>query len=108
MNPFGSCSNGSLMLTPKLRSRPAPSWQARMMPCPPPVMTMKSRAAISRENSSAVRYAGSIGGSARGPEAGDLPHAPIRREHLEGVAQLAQRGVQDLQIADARAIAQQA
>ena len=56
MNSFGSCSNGSRMFTPKLRSRPAPSWHACMMPCPAPVMTMKPAAVIRRANSCAVRH----------------------------------------------------
>jgi len=40
MNSFAMFSNGSRMFTPKLCSRPAPSWHARITPGPAPVMIM--------------------------------------------------------------------
>ena len=60
MKVLGACSNGSSMLTPKLRSRPAPSCAARMIPSPAPVITMYPCSTIARANATACAYAGSL------------------------------------------------
>ena len=54
MVEFGPCSNGNMMLTPKLLAAPAPSWPASMIPAAAPVMTMYPSAAIRRPNSTAA------------------------------------------------------
>ena len=105
---LASCSNGSRMLTPKLRSRPAPRWQASMMPPPAPVMTMKPASAMARANASAVRKIGVVLLRARRAEGRDLADVAVGREHLEGGAHLLQRARDDLQIADAGAALLQA
>src|SRR5581483_4567374 len=48
-----------------------------------------------------------VGLRARRAEDAHLPDVAVRREHLEGVAQLAERGVQELDVAEARAVAQE-
>ncbi len=53
MTGLASASNGRTMLTPKLRSAPAPSWPASMIPGPAPVMIIQSRAASASARSRA-------------------------------------------------------
>ena len=48
MTGLAPCSNGSRIDTPMLRSRPAPSIAACMMPGPAPVTTIQPRSARSR------------------------------------------------------------
>src|SRR5207253_5288791 len=50
---------------------------------------------------------GRVGAGAGGAEDAHLPDPGVGREHLEGVAQLAQRGVQELHLGDARLVAQE-
>ena len=94
------------MLTPKLRSRPAPSWQARMMPLAAAGDDHVARGRrCARENS----LRGAVRGRRRpacAPSRSTLTlrTPPIGREDLERVAQLAQRGVQELQVAGAGAV----
>ncbi len=51
MTGFAVVSKGSRMATPKLASRPGPTWPAFMMPSPAPVMDIHPASAISRLNS---------------------------------------------------------
>ena len=61
MNRFGSDSIGSRIAAPKLRSAPAPSCPAAMIPGPAPVMTIQLRAAIAAAKRFATSYTGSSG-----------------------------------------------
>ena len=47
------CSKGRRMATPKLAAAPAPSWPARMMPSPAPVMTIQLASRMARAKASA-------------------------------------------------------
>ena len=77
------------------------------MPLPAPVITMKPASVMRRANSKAARHAGVSCRSARRAEDAHLPYRAVRREHLEGVAQLAQRRVQQFDVPDAGPVAQQ-
>ena len=55
------CSKGSLMFSPKLPSRPAPSWAASMMPGPAPVIVMKPASRIFLAKATADLNSGSLG-----------------------------------------------
>ena len=59
---FASCSNGRRMLSPKLRSPPAPSCAAPMMPAPAPVTTIHPSSTMRRPNSRAATAASSVPG----------------------------------------------
>ena len=49
-----------------------------------------------------------VGLGAGRPEDGELPLDPVRREHVEGVAHLLERGVRDLEVAAVGAVTSQA
>src|SRR5205807_6467539 len=59
---FASCSKGSRMLRPKLRSPPAPACAAPMIPAPAPVTTIQSCSTMRRPNVTAATEAGSPAG----------------------------------------------
>ncbi len=108
MNSFAPCSHGSRMLTPKLRSRPDPSWQARMIPPPAPVSTMNPSPADALGELLGLTVGGAGLLRACRPEGADLPDVAIGREHLESVPHLLEGGVDDLEIAGRGIVAHQA
>ena len=93
------CSKGSMMFSPIEFSRPAPTWPASMMPLAAPVTTSQLCSAIARPKGDGLAIRLLVGPRARRAEDGHLAPRAIGRENLEGVAQLAQRAAEDLQVA---------
>ena len=99
MNCVVAASNGSLMLTPNACSGPAPSMPASMIPGPAPVTTIQSRAAIAAARLAGLDVERVVGLRAGRAEDRDLAGGAVRREHVERVAHLLERGVGDLEVA---------
>src|SRR3989442_11604254 len=80
-----SCSKGSRILRPKLRSAPAPSWLAPMMPAPAPVTTIQQGAdrKSTRLNSSHVRISYAVFCLKKKNELDREIHAFCSHSHLQ-------------------------
>ena len=101
-------SNGSRMLTPNAFSAPAPSMPASMIPGPAPVTTIQSSSAMRGGEVAGLVVERVVGLRARRAEDRHLARGAVRREHVERVAHLLERGVGDLEVAAVGAVAGEA
>ena len=81
---------------------------ASMIPGPAPVMTIQSRSAIAAASAAGLVVERVVGLRAGRAEDRDLARRAVRREHVERVAHLLQRGVRDLEVAAVGAVAREA
>ena len=101
---FDSCSNGSMMLRPIERSRPAPRWPASMMPVDAPVTTYQPCSTIDLPSSLGLLVLGRVARRAGRAEDRYLSVRPVGSEDRERFAQLAQRLTENFQIVLRRAL----
>ena len=105
MNWLVAASNGSWMLDAERVLGPAPSMPASMIPGPAPVTTIQSRAATCGGEVARLLVERVVGLRAGRAEDRDLARGAVRREHVERVAHLLERGVGDLEVAAVGAVA---